>query len=230
MKSSSTFLGLATAAILAACDATPNLGRQVPAEVITNPNVNSEANANARPDPAALPNVAGPDGTLYPYFEYKKESSSSFVGGEDRLAVFVYPIFSKRDRGLALPHMRDQNISELFASDELLGRQFSVVAKGQTLLVDEIPVSRPIDLNARSNWGMAYAGATFDCRVASRAGVEYLIKCASEAAELNLRFNGLRGFTSYQDFCDKQVCTYTLESVVGLLSPYHLESLKQGSK
>lgn len=77
---------------------------------------------------------------------------------------------------------------------------------------------------------MAYAGKTFDCRIASRTDVEYLIKCTSRAAELNLRFDDLRGFTSYQDFCGKKICTYTLESVVGLLSPYHLESLRQASK
>ncbi len=230
MTSSSAFFGMAIAAVLAACDLTPNSERQVPAEVITNPNVHSEANANARPDPAKLPNAAGPDGTRYPYFEYKKEDSSSFAGGEDRLAVFIYPIFDQRNKGLALPHMRDQNVKDLFASDEFLGRQFSVFAKSQTILVDEIPVSRPIDLNAQSNWRMAYAGATFECRIASRTGVNYLMKCASKAAELNLRFNDLRGFTSYQDFCGKQVCTYTLESVIGLLSPYHLESLRQVSK
>ncbi len=228
MTNSSAFLGLVTAAVLAACDVNPNAGRQVSAEAITNPNANSQASANAKPNTAALPYVVGPDGTRYPYFEYKKGDSSSLMGDEDRLAVFVYPIFSSRDKGLALPYMRDQNVKELFASDELLGRQFSVVAKARTLLIDEIPVSRPIDLNADSNWVITYAGAAFDCRVASRAGVDFLIKCVSKGAQLNLRFNDLRGFTSYQDFCGKQVCTYALESVVGLLSPYHLESLQYG--
>lgn len=226
MTNSSAFLALATAAVLAACGANPNASRQVVAEAITNPNANSEA--NPIPNTSSLPYVAGPDGTRYPYFEYKKDDSSLLVGGEDRLAVFVYPIFSRRDKGLALPHMRDQNVKELFGSDELLGRQFLVVAKAQTLLVDEIPVSRPIDLNAESKWAMTYAGAEFDCRVTSRTNVDFLIRCASKGAELNLRFNELRGFTGYQDFCGTQVCTYTLESVVGLLSPYHLAKTGNG--
>lgn len=177
-----------------------------------------------------LPYLTGRDGARFPYFEYKSDQFSWWDAGENELAVFVYPIFESRAKGLALPHTPTQDLEGLFCCGELLGRDFSVAVERGVLLVDEIPVSRPIDLNAGSKWKMTYAGAAFDCRVARQIGGDFIIECASNKVVLNLRFNNDRGFTSYQDLCGKEVCTYNLESSVGLLSPYHLRLLTEPSE
>ena len=173
-----------------------------------------------------LPYVTGSDGTRFPYFEYTNNAFSVWGDSESELAVFVYPIFKVRSKGLALPHMPTQKAEELFG-EELFGREFSIAVNGGVLLIDEIPISRPIDLNAGSKWKMTYNKAAFDCRVTRRIGPDFTIRCDSSKIGLNLRFNVNRGFTSYQDYCRKNLCTYSLKSSVGILSPYHLRLLAE---
>lgn len=124
-----------------------------------------------------------------------------------------------------LPHPRMQKVEELFG-EEILGGHFSVVDKSGLLLVDGLPLSRPIDMNAGSDWRMTYDRAVFDCKVTLRIGADFRIRCDSNKVALYQQFNAHRGFTSYQDFCGAELCAYHFESSVGLLSPYHVRLLK----
>ena len=220
MPGRSGLLTLLVAAALSGCQDEPSEGRQ------------------AKPAAKAvdLPYLTGTDGTRIPYFEYEADDLSVLDDSDAELAVFVYPILEDRSRGLALPHPPGQDVKELFCCGELSGRDFEVVVERGVLLVDDIPVSRPIDLNAGSKWKMTYAEATYDCGVAQPVGDDFIIGCASDKFVLNHRFDKVRGFTSFQELCGQapqqpatQVCTYSLESSVGLLSPYHVRLLTEPS-
>lgn len=187
--------------------------------------LSSDGGMKAESRPVESPYILGHNGAKLHYFEYMRDDYSLWGDGETELAVFVYPILDSRNRGVALPHMPSQSVESLFG-EELFGRQFSVVVKDGMLLVDNFPISRPVDLKAGSRWKMTYAKTSFSCKVKQQIGADFMIECASNGVELNHLFNNARGFVSYQDLCDKRVCTYNLGSSVGLLSPYHLNLLR----
>ena len=173
-----------------------------------------------------LPFVTASDGTRLSYFKYTNDALQLWGDSESELAVFVYPVFKVRSKGLVLPHMSAQEVEDLFG-EELFGRQFSVAVNADVAIIDDIPVSRPLDLNPSSKWRMTYGKAAFDCRVTHKIGRDFTIRCDSNEIGLNLLFNMDRGFTSYQDYCGKTLCTYRLKSSVGILSPYHLRLLTE---
>ena len=184
---------------------------------------NSDQRMQSPPQPQStlLPYLLD-NGTRYPYFTYSIGESSLGDNPDTELAVFVYPILSARNQGLALPYMPTQNVRELFG-EELFGRQFSVITNNGVLSIDGIPLSRPIELQPNSKWKMTYEGSSFACKVTRQVGADFSIKCDSgKFFALNHQFNIGRGFTSYQDFCGKGWCTYKLTSSVGILSPYHV--------
>jgi hypothetical protein len=185
-----------------------------------------DAKVKSEAQPVEVPYITDDNGIKYPYFPYDTYNHPSETKNEKGLAVFIYPIFKIKNKGLALDYMPTDNIKDLFG-EELFGKNFSVSQKNDTLVIDSLPISRPLDMKPNSKWKMNYVKEVFECGVVQEFGNEFIVRCISAETSLSLRFNNDRGFTSFQDLCSRGVCTYNLKSSVGLLSPYHLRVISQ---
>lgn len=157
-------------------------------------------------------------GDEYPYFKY--EAAGSFFARYG-WAMFVHPIYSTRNRGLALTYREADDIGSLFG-EELFGQDFRVTSKAGVLSVDGFPISRPVEMRPDSKWKMDHEKKIFDCRVAGTRSDGFDVACFAPMTRVALAFGKDGSVTSFQDACEIGTCTYKLVSGGGLLSPYHL--------
>lgn len=167
---------------------------------------------------ANIPSLTDKDGVEYPYFRY--EASGPFLATYG-WAMFVHPMFDARNKGLALTYRESDYIRSLFG-EELFGRDFSVISTGGILVVDGFPISRPLKLASNSTWKMRFDGKMLECGVTAERDDGFDVACASSTVSVALVFAKDGALTSFQGACDMGMCTYTLASGGGLLSPYHL--------
>lgn len=167
---------------------------------------------------ASVLSLTDKNGDEYPYFKY--EGSGSFFA-KYGWAMFVYPIYGTRNRGLALTYREGDDIRSLFG-EELFGKDFSVTSRDGILVVEGFPISRPFEIDSKSKWKMRHEKKIFDCGVTRMDRDGFDVACFAPMTRIALAFGNDGAVTSFQDACETGMCTYKLVSGGGLLSPYHL--------
>jgi hypothetical protein len=160
-------------------------------------------------------------GIEYPYFSYETEDGEG-------LAMFIHPMFEVKNRVLSLLYKEGANIRGLFGK-ELLGSDFLITNKSGILELEDnaFLVYRPLNANGSWKRKTTHAKENFECKLILQNSKDYKVQCISSSYTLFFTFNSERGVTSFQDFClNNDICTYELKSNAGILSPYHLQSMK----
>ena len=154
----------------------------------------------------AIPHL-NKDGVIYPYirYEYKK----NLFEGNGR-TFFLFPIFKERNRILVLENpIYERNFKALF-SEELLGKDGSIVVKDGIYMSEAFPFSIPVIFKDGMKWEWGYQNAKYECNITAvsfEKGIakKYSVQCVNKSTNdvLKYKYDSLIGITEYEDYCGR---------------------------
>jgi hypothetical protein len=169
-------------------------------------------------DLSDLPTI-GRQGRSFPYIEYVEITGKQPSLGK---VFFLFPMRSGKRELLSLEYDPKINVEDLFGED-LIGENNDVTLNVDRINISYLPISLPLAVSHNHRWPLKYIDIQFSCSSGDAKGRDSVeddlaVSCSTGRYTLQFRYNETRGITEFQDFCGSSICTYKLESPIGLLS------------